>query len=157
MSKCINLSLYCFYEWGSKELNFCLLKDSGLKDTTFYLCSVRSYVWEWAYLARVCFPCSFSRAAIRLFNALSRSFAGLCSAILGHPTLPCPNWLPPPASILVVWLSSDPLRLLWFFSHFTWSWGQSLVSLSTLNLFSHPLSTLSKALSEQPLTQISIF
>lgn len=91
MSKYINLSPYGFYEWGSKELNFCLLKDSGWKDNIFICVQFGHMSKNELILPKFAFLAASLVQAILPFWFLSSSFAGLCSAIPGHPALPCPT------------------------------------------------------------------
>lgn len=107
MRKGINLNLYGFYEWGSKDLNFCLLKDSGIKITVFICVQFSHMSKNELILSMVCFLSSLSSAA---FWSPWVSVTGLRSAGPGLHTLPCSkHWFLPAGSILRLWLFSDPL------------------------------------------------
>lgn len=93
---------------------------------------------------------------ILLFSVLSSSFAGLCSAVPGHPALPCPtgsshqspsSWSDCP---LTHFDSSDS------FSIWPDPEDEAYSHSQPFNLFSHHFFTLSKALGKYPLTTVDL-
>lgn len=129
-----------------------LLKDSGLRDNIFHLCSVQSHVVEWAYLAHESAllpaspeqPCSSSIFLGLLGRALLSSLSStLCPA-------PARFLLQAPSRALIVF---KPISMPWHLSfHSSWYQGLSLFSLAALNLSSHHFFILSKVPSKHSLT-----